>query len=163
MNDPIITFVAAIGRNRELGRAGHLPWPQIPEDFRHFHDKTIGRPMIMGRKTYESIGRPLPKRTNIIITRDRNYQAPGCVVTTSLDEALAVARIESPEEIAIIGGADIFKAAMPRADKLYLTVIEADFPADVYFPDYSEFSKVISRRESQDQNYKFVFLELARP
>ncbi len=163
MNKPIITFVAAIGKNRELGHGGQLPWPHIAEDFKHFHDKTIGRPMIMGRKTYESIGRPLPQRTNIIITRDKNYRAPGCMIAASLPEALAIAKKENPAEIAIIGGAEIFKAALPVADKMYLTVIDAAFPADVYFPDYSEFSKVVSREKHDNGEYKFTFFELERP
>ena len=162
MNKPTISLVAAIGKNRELGHGGKLPWPHIPEDFKHFHDKTIGRPMIMGRKTYESIGRPLPQRTNIIITRDKNYQAPGCVIARSLDEALEAAGREEPAEITIIGGGEIFKEAMARADKIYLTVIDASFPADVYFPDYSEFSQVVSKKAMDNGQYRFTFFELER-
>ena len=163
MNKPIITFVAAIGKNRELGQGGKLPWPHIAEDFKHFHDKTLGKPMIMGRKTYESIGRPLPRRTNIIITRDKNYRAQGCMIAASLPEALAIAQKENPAEIAIIGGAEIFKAALPIADKMYLTVIDAGFPADVYFPDYSDFSKITSQTPMDNGQFKFTFYELERP
>lgn len=159
---PTISLVAAIGKNRELGLAGKLPWPHIVEDFKHFHDKTIGKPMIMGRKTHESIGRALPQRTNIIITRDKNYQAPGCLVVGSLAEALAAAKRENPAEMTIIGGGEIFKEAIHRADKLYLTVIDASFDADVYFPDYSAFSKVVSEERHDNGKYRFAFLELER-
>lgn len=161
MKKPTISFIAAIGKNRELGQGGKLPW-SIPEDLKYFHDQTRGKPMIMGRKTYEAIGRVLPDRTNIIITRQRDYVAPGCMVTASLDEALAVAARENPAEIMIIGGAEIFKEAMGRADKIYLTVIDAAFPADTWFPDYSEFKKVVARKEYDNGQYKFAFLELER-
>lgn len=161
MNNSRISLIAAIGRNRELGKDGKLPW-SIPEDLKYFHDQTRGKPMIMGRKTYEAIGRALPDRTNIVITRQRDYAAPGCMVTASLDEALALAARANPVEIMIIGGAEIFRQAMSRADKIYLTVIDAAFPADTWFPDYSEFKKVVAKKEYDNGEYKFAFLELER-
>lgn len=163
MPKPIITLVAAIGKNRELGAKGHLPW-HIPEDLKHFKEKTIGKPIIMGRKTFESLGikKPLPDRTNIVITRQKDYAAPGAVVVVSLDEAIAAAEREHPSEIAIIGGGEIFKEAIERADKLYLTVIDDSFDADVYFPDYSAFSNVVSERQVDNGEYRFTFFELER-
>lgn len=160
---PIITLVAAIGKNRELGAHGHLPW-RIPEDLKHFKEKTLGKPVIMGRKTFESLGikKPLPNRTNIVITRQKDYVAPGAVVVSSLDEAISAAEKENPAEIAIIGGGEIFKEAIYRADKLYLTVIDASFEADVYFPDYSVFSKVVSEERVDNGEYRFTFFELQR-
>ena len=154
-------MIAAIGKNRELGVGGKLPW-SIPEDLKYFHDQTRGKPMIMGRKTHEAIGRALPDRANIVITRQRDYNAPGCMVVASLGTALAVAAKDQPKEIMIIGGSEIFKAARPHADKIYLTVIDAAFPADVYFPDYSEFKKVVRREDHDNGEYKFTFFELER-
>lgn len=164
MSIPTITLVAAIGKNRELGKDGRLPWGRIPEDLAHFKEKTLGKPIIMGRKTFESLGikKPLPNRTNIVITRQKDYQAPGAVVVASLDEAISAAEKENPEEIAIIGGGEIFKDAITRADKLYLTVIDASFDADVYFPDYSAFSNVVSAERHDNGQYRFAFLELDR-
>ena len=154
-------MIAALGKpNRVIGNSNKLLW-NIPEDLAHFKKLTIGQTIIMGRKTYESIGRPLPSRTNIIISRNENYTIPGAIVTNSLDLALDKA-IKQQCEIFIIGGAQIYQAALPLADKLYLTIIDGSFQGDVYFPDYSTFTKVIHQEESSSAGYSYTFLELEK-
>lgn len=168
-----IALIAAIGQNRELGNSkiNKLLW-HIPEDFKHFKKLTLGHPVIMGRKTFESIGKPLPKRLNIIISRNHEYKAEECLVVSSISEAIDCASAEGAPsalgagapELFVIGGGQIFEEALAYADKLYLTLVHADFPqADVFFPDYSEFSKVVSKKEMDNGQYKFDFLELTRP
>ena len=130
----MISLIAAIGKNNELGKGNELLW-RMPADMQHFIKTTSGHPVIMGRKTFESIGKALPNRKNIIITRDRNYSAPGVEVLNSLDEALDNVK-NTKEEIFIIGGAEIYKQAMPLADRLYITHIDAaDKNADAFFPE----------------------------
>ncbi len=159
MNKPLISIIAAIGSNRELGKNNKLLW-NIPEDFKRFKELTINHPVIMGRKTFESIGKPLPNRTNIIITHDKNYKEEGCFVTHSLEEALELAKTKDDNEIFIIGGGQIYEQAIGIADKLYLTSIDGTFDADTYFPDYSRFKKVVSRKISKFNQYKYTFLVL---
>lgn len=177
MNDnfpnPKISIIVAISKNGAIGKNNELLW-RIPGDMRRFKELTTGHPIIMGRKTYESIGKPLPNRTNIIITRDKNYSAPGCIVTNSLQEALEKAEeVEtqpSPEatagkesEIFIIGGGEIYKEGLKLTDKLYLTLIHEEKEGDIYFPDYPEFKKEISREERETENgLKYTWLELER-
>ena len=147
MNMPttIVSAIAAIGENRELGLNGKIPW-HIPEDFKHFKKITTGHPVIMGRKTFESIGKPLPGRTNIIITRNTDFKAAGCIVVDSIKKAIEEAKKYNQEEIFVIGGGEIYKQALPYIDKLYLTVVKGSFEADAYFPDYSNF-KLIEKQE----------------
>ena len=133
----MISLIAAIGKNNELGKNNTLVW-SMPNDLKYFREKTSGHPVIMGRKTFESIGRPMPKRRNIIITRDLNYKKDGIEVIHSLGESLDLVRadLSQNKEIFIIGGEEIFKQAMPFADKLYITHIEAeDKEADTFFPE----------------------------
>ena len=129
----IISIIAGMDKNRLIGHGNRLPW-RLPTDMKHFRRHTLGRPVLMGRKTFESIGKPLPKRTNIILTHDRDYQAAGCVVTHSIKEALDTA--SDCEEIMIIGGASIYTLFLPWADRLYLTCIHDCFEGDVYFPAF---------------------------
>ena len=132
-----IVLVAAVGENNVIGSAGQLPW-KIKSDLRHFRSVTLDRPVIMGRKTYKSIGKPLDRRSNIVVTRDPNFSAPGVETAPSLQTALALARADAKKrgvnEIMIIGGADIFAAAMPLADRLEITHVHAAPEGDVYFP-----------------------------
>jgi dihydrofolate reductase len=129
----MITLIAAIGKNNELGKNNDLVW-KLPADQKHFRERTTGHTMIMGRKTFESLGRILPNRRHIIITRDKSYKAPGAEITHSLKEALSLAKGDS--EIFIIGGAEIFKESMNLADRLDITHINAeDKKADTYFPE----------------------------
>ncbi len=138
MPKPIISAIAAIGKNRELGKDGKLIW-QIPEDLKHFKEITNNHPVIMGRKTYESIGDPLPNRINIVITRQKGYLANGCEIASSLEEAISIAKAFDSKEIFIIGGAEIYNQAIGLTDKLYLTIVNDTSEADVYFPYFSNF------------------------
>lgn len=138
MERAIVSGIAAIGRNRELGKHNDLSW-RIRADLTRVKELTMGHPLIMGRKTYESIGHPLPGRTMIIVTRDETYRAPECVVVHSLSEALAHAHSIDQEELFIFGGAQMYQEALPFIQKLYLTRIEAEDPnADVFFPSFEE-------------------------
>ncbi len=157
----MISIIAAIGENRELGKDNKLLW-QIAEDLKRFKQITAGHPVIMGRKTYESIGRPLPKRVNIVITRDRSYKPVGCTVAHSLDEALAVAQKIDPVEIFVIGGGEIYKQALDQADKLYLTLVKGTYEADAYFPEYTAFDREILREEHFSDRYTFTYVILER-
>lgn len=181
----IISVVAAIGENRELGVNNKLLW-HIPEDLKHFQDLTVGHPVIMGRKTHESIGRVLPGRINIIITRDPSYKVEGAIVANSLEEAIKKASSKykvssikyeneknildtkylihnTEDEIFIIGGGQIFVEAMPSVQRMYLTVVHASFPqADTFFPDYSMFTKVIEKEDRESGGFKYTFLVLEK-
>lgn len=161
MPKPRISAIAAIGKNRELGTKNQLSW-RIAEDLKRVKTLTIGHPLIMGRKTFESIGHPLPGRTNIVVTRETDFVAVGCTIAHSLEEALTKAREVETEEIFIFGGAQIYESALPFIDRLYLTLIdEEDKDADVFFPDYSEFTKVIEteRRDYEGLAYAWITLE----
>ena len=155
----MISLIAAIGKNNELGKNNTLVW-SMPTDLKFFRQKTSGHPVIMGRKTFESIGRPMPNRRNIVITRDLNYEKHGIEIVHSLKEALDLIP-HTNEEIFIIGGEEIFKQAMPLANRLYITHIEAeDREANVFFPFISSEWKEISREEHQkdDKNpFDFTF------
>lgn len=162
MKKPIVSAVAAIALpNRVLGNKGKIPW-QIPEDIKFFRDKTLGRVMIMGRKTYDSIGKALPGRTSIVVTRDESYKLNDAMVVHTIDDALKIAREKEQEEIMVIGGGEIFKAALPQTDRLYITIVEGEYEGDAFFPEYPEFTKVISERKSEGNGYKYVFLTLER-
>lgn len=128
----IISFVVAMARNGVIGKDNQLPW-RLPADLRHFKAVTMGKPIIMGRKTYDSIGRPLPGRTNIVVTRDPAYQAEGCVVAHSIEAGLVAAG--DAEEVMVIGGADFYRQLLSRADRIYLTLIDAEVEGDTWFPE----------------------------
>lgn len=159
---PTLSLIAAIDENRGLGKNNQLLF-KIPEDMKRFRKITEGHVIIMGRKTFESIGRPLPNRTNIVITRDENYEAPGGIVVHSLDEAFVVAASYAAEkEVFIIGGGEIFKQSIGSADKLYLTVVKGTYDADTFFPDYSVFTKVEFEEEQTEGKYKYKFVNLTK-
>lgn len=160
MNTPRISIIAAIGKNRELGKDGGLIW-QIPDDLKRVKELTMGHPLIMGRKTYESIGRPLPGRTNIVVSRTADA-IKGCVVAPNFEEALALAKEKDQEEIFIFGGASIYETALPITDRLYLTLIDQeDTEADAFFPEYK--ASFLTTVETKDYGgeipYKTVVLE----
>lgn len=132
---PSLTLVAALDRNRVIGRDGRLPW-HLPADLRFFKQTTMSKPLLMGRRTWNSIGRPLPGRRMIILSRDPAYRAEGCAVAHSLDEALEIARPAA--ELMVIGGATLFEQTLPLAERLYLTRVEAEAPGDTWFPEWDE-------------------------
>ena len=159
-----VIAIAAIGKNRGLGRGNDLLY-KIPADFERMHRVTMGHPLIMGRKTWESIPekrRPLPGRANIIVTRQEHFAPEGALVVHSIEDALAKARTLDTEKIFIFGGAEIYKAALPYTDMLDLTIVDAEKPADVYFPDYSEFTKVISEEKHEYNGMSYTFLTLEK-
>ena len=161
---PIISLVVAVAKNRAIGKDNHLLC-HLPEDMRHFREVTLGKPVIMGRKTWESLPeafRPLPGRHNIVVSRNAAYQAEGATVVNSLEEAIAQAG--NAEQVSIIGGADIFRLALPIADILDMTEIEADFDADTFFPEFrQEDWQEISRKTQQSQSgLTFSFVEYRR-
>jgi len=159
-----INIIAAIGENRELGKDGRLLW-HISEDLRRFKKLTQGNIVLMGRKTFASIGKKLPGRINIIVSRQKNFKADGCLVFDSLTKGLVKAREigrREGKQIFIIGGGSIYSQTIDQADRLYLTIVEGKFAADVYFPDYSAFSKIISKKEGGDGRYSYQFLVLEK-
>jgi dihydrofolate reductase len=129
-----LALIAARARNGVIGLDNRMPW-HLPEDLAYFKRVTLGKPVVMGRKTFESIGRPLPGRLNIVVTRNPDWQAAGVQVAHSLDAALALAAAAAPEEIMLIGGAELYRQALPQADVLYLTEIDAEFAGDAFFPE----------------------------
>jgi len=171
----MISLIAAIGKNNELGKDNALLW-HMPADMKHFKETTSGRTVIMGRKTFESIGKPLPNRKNIVITRDKNYLSHGPTpvraggaqagvdIAHSLEEALSLSRtvLDSNTEVFIIGGAEIYKQALPLADKLYITHIDAiDKDADTFFPEiipivWNEVSREEHKKDSENL-YDYTF------
>lgn len=158
----VLALVAAMDCNRAIGRAGVLPW-RLPADLKHFRGLTLGKPVIMGRTTFESIGHPLHGRTNIVITRNPDYRAEGCVVMDSLEAALE--RFADAPELMVIGGASVYAQAMPRATRIYLTRIHHAFTGDRFFPEYPETEWIEVAREdhrADEKNpydYSFVTLE----
>lgn len=130
---PTVSLIVARGRNGVIGVDGDLPW-RLPEDLKHFKRQTVGKPIIMGRKTFESLGRPLPARHNIVLTRDPSFKAEGCTVVHTLADALDAAGLTG--EIMIIGGAEIYALALPIASRLYITEVDAAPQGDTLFPDF---------------------------
>ena len=131
----IISIIAAMADNRVIGIENQLPW-NLPADMKWFRQQTMNKPVLMGRKTFDSIGKPLPKRRNIVITRDEALKIEGCDVVSSIDDALALCA--DIEEIMIIGGASFYEQMLPRADRLYLTLVHTDIKGDALFPEINE-------------------------
>ena len=156
----MIVLMAAMGRNRELGFGNKLPW-HLPDDLKRFKEITRGHSIIMGRKTYESIGKALPERKNIVVTRNAGYQAPGAVVVGSIEEAFKEAGNGGDEDVFVIGGGEIYKLALPYADRMYLTFVDAEIPADTYFPEFSESewqaTNAVPHEADEKHAHRFVF------
>ena len=170
-----IALIAALDENGVIGAEGKIPW-RLPRDVRFFKETTMGKPIIMGRKTYESIGRPLPGRHNIVVTRNHDYRAPGCTVVHSPEAALAAAQTDEVEEassfeqtssdnegaageIMIIGGAALYEAFLPCADRLYLTFVEAEVEGDTFFPpfDREAWALVAAEPHPADERHDYRF------
>ena len=158
-----VSLIAAIAsENRALGKDNKLIY-HIPEDLKRFKQLTSGHVIIMGRKTFESIGQPLPNRISVVITKDPDYYAEGIEVAHSLEEALRLASLaQGNNELFVIGGGQIYQEEINVADKLYLTVVEGNPEADTFFPDYSEFKKVVSEEQRESDGYKYKFLVLEK-
>lgn len=157
-----ISLVVAMSRNGLIGRDGGLPW-RLPADLAHFKSVTMGHPIVMGRKTHESIGRPLPGRLNIVVTRRRGYTAHGCEVASSIDAAIEVAG--DVDEIMVVGGAALYADVLPRAQRIYLTEVNADLAGDTFFPPFNreQWGEVSRESHSADDrnefDYSFIVLD----
>ncbi len=149
-----LSIICAMDQNRLIGKNNALPW-HLPADLAFFKQTTMGKPILMGRKTYESIGRPLPGRQNIIISRDTNYQAEGCDCCTDIDTALALAADHA--EIMLIGGASLYQQTLERAQQLYLTHIHASFEGDAWFPEVNQNDWLITWQEDHTADEKNRF------
>lgn len=161
---PIISAIAAMAENRVIGKDNKMPW-HLPADLKHFKATTSGHPVVMGRKTYESIGKPLPDRTNIILTRDLQYSAPDCVILNSIETALSMANELDMDEIFIIGGAEVYRQLLPVTQRVYLTIVHHNFDGDAFFPELKadEWQEVSRERHTADDknkyDYSFVVME----
>lgn len=159
----IISFVAAMSRNRVIGKNNALPW-SMPADMKRFRDVTRGKPVIMGRKTFESIGHSLPDRTNIIITRDKDFVADGCTIVHSIEEAIT--SVGEAEEAMVIGGSSVFQQFLPYAKRMYLTIIDEDIEGDALFPEFDKNEwreqERIAYEPDEKNKYRYVFLTLER-
>jgi dihydrofolate reductase len=157
----MISLMVAHDPNYVIGKDNALPW-HIPEDLAYFKKHTVGKGMVMGRNTFESIGRPLPKRRNIIVTRNKAYQAEGADVVHGIDEAIRLAA-DVHEEVMVIGGEQIFRTVLPIADRLYITLIHKPFDGDTFFPEYGEEWQLVSESEPQlSGNIPFSYLVFER-
>ncbi len=157
-----ISIIAAMADNRVIGIDNTLPW-KLPADMKWFRQHTLGKPVLMGRKTFDSIGKALPNRTNLIVTHDRTFSAPGCIICYEIDEALQ--QMADVDEVMIIGGASFYEQLLPRADRLYLTQIHAAIDGDAYFPEFDatmwrEVKRIdCAADEKNAYPYSFIILE----
>ena len=156
MSRPRVSLIAALAQNRVIGIENRLPW-KLPEDLAHFKALTLGHPILMGRKTFESLGRPLPGRRNIVITRNAGYQPSGCEIVTSIPEAIALCG--EAEEIFFIGGAELYKQVLPLVDRLYLTEVQIEAQGDAWFPefDHNAFSEISRASHVGEKGYALRF------
>jgi dihydrofolate reductase len=161
---PQISLIAAIAKDtRIIGNEAKIPW-HIPEDFKYFKETTMGHPMIMGRKTFETFPKLLPGRTHIVLTRNEDYEVPeGVIIANSIEKAIGEAKKVSSEnkgtrEIFIIGGGQVYELGMKYADKLYITIVDTEVEGNIFFPEYeSVFTKTVSEKTSSDKNFSYTF------
>ncbi|WP_434131507.1 dihydrofolate reductase [Methylocaldum sp. GT1BB] len=157
-----ISLIVAMGENRVIGADNRMPW-HLSADLKRFRKITMGKPLIMGRKTHKSIGRPLPGRKNIVLTSNREYAAPGCVVVHTLAEALSEA---DADEVMVIGGSSLYEELLAKADRLYLTLIHREFAGDTFFPEFEwkEWSEIerLDVTDDPDSGLSYSFLVLER-
>ena len=152
----LISAIVAISKNNVIGRDGHLPW-HLSADLKRFKAITTGHSIILGRKNYDDIGRPLPNRTNYVLTRNANFEAPGCTVCNSLAQAVESAQSAGESECFIIGGAAVYREAMPLVKKMYVTRVESDVDGDVFFPEWGEgWRKVSEEQFAADEKNDFA-------
>ncbi len=153
----MVSIIAAMGRNRVIGKDNQLVW-HLPADLKHFKETTMSKPLIMGRKTFESMGKALPGRTNVVVTRREGFEAPGCLVANSLDQALEM--VSGEPEIMISGGGEIYRQAIPLTDRMYITIIDHDFEGDTFFPEFDTREWIIEdeRRHEPDEKNKYPMI-----
>ncbi|MEK7127171.1 MAG: dihydrofolate reductase [Patescibacteria group bacterium] len=150
-----LSIIACIGENRAMGIKNSLLW-HLPDDLKHFKQITLGHTVIMGMTTYKSIGKPLPRRENIVLTRQKGIELPGCLVVNSLDQALEI--VKDRAEVFVIGGASVYQQFLPKVSTLYITLVKDSPTADTYFPKFAKDFKLISSvPHSQDAKHKFEF------
>jgi dihydrofolate reductase len=151
----IVSLIAAMGTNRVIGKGNKMMW-RLPLEFGYFKETTMGHCLITGRKNIQAQGRALPGRTNIVITRQKDFTFDGCIIVNSIEEALDVARSKGEKEAFVIGGGEIYKQALPMADKIYLTEVDFSEDGEVYFPEFDEtkFKKELVREERVSENNK---------
>ncbi|OGT27092.1 MAG: dihydrofolate reductase [Gammaproteobacteria bacterium RIFCSPLOWO2_02_FULL_42_14] len=151
-----LSLIAAVSSNRVIGNNNRLPW-HLPADLKHFKNLTLGKPVIMGRKTFDSIGKPLPNRRNIVISRDKNLVIAGCEIFYSIDSALQA--VSSEPEVMIIGGANLYAQTIARADQLYLTIIDAKIDGDAFFPawDKNQWQLISQERHEADEKNQYAY------
>lgn len=154
----LLSLIVAASENNVIGKDNAIPW-HLPDDLKFFRKKTEGHPIIMGRKCYESIGRPLPNRRNIIVTRDQTYEAPGCEISSSLDEAIMFAGKDHSDEIFVIGGGEIYTQALPFANRIYMTRVHAETEGDIFFPkiDSNLWRETERTEHPADDTHAFAF------
>lgn len=163
---PRLCLIAAMAANRIIGSANQMPW-RLPADLRHFKKLTLGKPVLMGRKTFESLGnKPLPGRINIVITRDQHFHCNGVIVAHNVASALQMAEPHAATEIMIMGGASLYEQTLPLADRLYLTFIQLNVAGDVCFPDISSYRwkeiESVSHTPDEENHYNYSFVTLDR-
>jgi dihydrofolate reductase len=171
--EPVIALVVAMGENRAIGKGGGLPWSRLSSDLKQFRKLTLGKPIIMGRRTFDSLGRVLDHRLNIILSRDVFFEVPGAIVARSLSDALQWARKAAAEagvdEIMAIGGENVFREVLPAAGRIYLTEVHAAPDADTWFPDFDRSGwREVFREEHEpgpndDHAFSFVVLDRVIP
>jgi len=151
-----ISLIVAMDQQRVIGRQGTLPW-RLPKDLRHFKKTTMGKPLIMGRRTFESIGRPLPGRANIVLTRDRNFSHEGCLIAHDPAHALALAG--EVDEVMIGGGTSVYEVFLPQTTRMYLTMVEANVGGDTFFPevDWSAWTLIEEEAHGVDERHRYDF------
>jgi len=160
---PGITVIAAVARNNVIGRDNAMPW-RLPEDLKRFKALTLGHPIVMGRKTWESLGRPLPGRTNIVVTHNPAFVAEGAMPVATLEAALAAAATTGTDQIFIIGGAEIYRQALPLADRMQLTEIDCEFAGDAFFPSWQAAAWQEAQREPHhaEAGFEYAFVTYLR-
>jgi dihydrofolate reductase len=158
-----IAAITAMSENRVIGKNNQLPW-HLPADLRYFKKLTMGRPILLGRRTYESIGRPLPGRCNVVISRDPTFQAPGCVVAKSIETALSA--VSYSDEVYVIGGAQLYAEMLPRTQRLYITLVHQKMEGDTFFPEVDKYQWRQTSREDhpadEENIYPYSFIVLDR-
>jgi len=151
-----VSLIWAMTRNRVIGRDNALPW-RLPDEMRHFMRTTLGHTVIMGRKQFDAMGKPLPKRTNVVVSRNPAYAANGAVVVRTIDEAIEYARAAGDDEAMVIGGGEIYSLALPKADRLYFTLIDTEMDGDTFFPAFDETQWKEVEREDHDADERHPF------